>query len=104
MNIIVDGDRVIEYMHIMLDALQEFKDELIVIQNMRNEIVWDSDAGKKVIDLYDKEINDIIIFGNKMITFVGFLNNFLKNYDDSLSEIKESFKKLNDDLNDLKIL
>ena len=99
MNIIVDGEKIIEYMRIMYNNLEEYKNQIIVLQDLKKNIIWESESSKKALLLYDEEINNLIVFGNKVLTLVKFLSKFINNYDESLTEIKGNFKKLNDEFN-----
>ena len=102
MNIVVDGDRIIQYMQLMLECLSEYTNELKSIQGLKKDVIWESESSKKTYEVFDKEIENLIAFGNKMVTLVDFLNKFLNSYDESVQEIKGKFKEVSDELLQIK--
>ena len=102
MNIVVDGESIIEYMKVMQNYLTDLKNEIKNMQDLKKNVIWESDTAHKAFELYDREVNEILSFGNKIIIFIDYLNTFLNNYDNSLEEIKGSFKKLNSEFNEMR--
>ena len=97
-KIIVDNEKINAYVKEMSTCLNEFIDEIKIIENKKNSLIWDSDAGKIVMSSYENVLNEYLSFANKMITFVNYLNQFTKNYDESLEQIKNNFSKLQKNL------
>ena len=70
---------------------------------MKKSLNWTSDNCEKSLLLYDELIKNYLSFTNKMIKFIEYLTGFLDSYDDSLNEIKMSFKTIGNeyDIEDL---
>ena len=93
----VDGDRVTDYTKIMYNHLKDFEVELKVMISLEGNVVWDSPAGRAGKEKKKKIIEEYLIFANKMMQFVDYLEGYVNGYDELVEEVKDHFKKLNEE-------
>ena len=98
-KLIVNGDEIFKYIDVMKKHLSEFINEVKIMDNMKNELEWESMAQNKAFIFYNAMIKDHLSFASRLIKYVDFLYDFTGAYDDSLNEIKKEFNKLNNKVN-----
>lgn len=94
MNIIVEGEQLIVFMSRMINYLNHFQEEVLIMQNLTNELIWEGPVKEKIVHQYREILQKYLQFAKKMYILIDYLNTIMDVYDDGLEEIKENFKKL----------
>ncbi len=94
-NIVIDEDRINEYMKKMTSYLKEFMEEINTMKGYKSNLVWNGDAEKTFMENYDKKMSNYFIYAGKMIILLTFLNELTGNFNEAVEEITNEFKKLN---------
>lgn len=93
-RILVDKEKINDYMRVMYTHLDEFKDVLNNMEKLKDSVVWEGDAAIKTFNLYNKMLSDYLLFASKMMEFVDYLNGYVEGYNTFIDEIKNEFKKM----------
>ena len=94
MEIVVDGENLVIYISKMLTFLDSFHDEIIQMQKLKEELIWESPVRDKIISQYDTLLMQYVAIGNKLITYIEALNDFMEEYNEAVEEVKDKFKKI----------
>ncbi len=94
MDIIVDGEELIKYVTIMLNYIEEYQNEVLNINLLKNKVIWESAVSEKIINKYDEITGKYLKFAQGIFEYVIFINKMLDNYSDGIDEIKEKFDRI----------
>ncbi len=95
-RIVVDGNKINEYMRVMYGHLEEFKNVIIQMERQRDAVSWKGQAATACFNMYNNMLYEYLVFANKMMEFIDYLNGYVEGYDTFVDEIKNEFKKIND--------
>ena len=99
MDIIVNGEELIKYVSVMLNYIEEYMDEISVIDKLKEELIWESKARDIVIDKYDEIVKKYFKFAKNLFQYISFIYKMLDNYSNGLQEIKEQFDQVENKFN-----
>ncbi len=98
-KILVDRGKINDYMKTMYNHLDEFKNVLVEMEKDRDAIVWRGPAATTSLNYYNDMLSNYLLFANKMMEFIDYLNGYIEGYNSFIDEIKEEFKKMKEKYN-----
>jgi hypothetical protein len=94
-NIVIDEERINEYVKKMTSYLKEFMQEISIMKSYKKNLVWESNAGKMFKEQFDNKTSNYFVYAGKMIILITFLNELTGKFNEAVEEITNEFKKLN---------
>ncbi len=98
-KIVVDVEEINQYMKVMYTHLDEFRQIISKMKNLKNTITWEGMAATSVFDMYEQMIAQYLLFADTLMKFIDYLNNYTEGYNSFIDEIKQEFVKMNNEYN-----
>ena len=98
----IKSKNVKEYIELVDKKIKEIENFITDKENyMNNNLVWDSDAGKKSKSLYQQELNKQKAYCNSLKMFMKLYEKGIEGFGMSLEELKKKFRELQEENNQI---
>ena len=93
---VCNGDQISEYMKVMYTHLNDFVTLVKIMESHKENVIWESKGASEAKQAYELIISEYIVFANKLMLYVDYLEGYVNGYDELVEEVKEHFKKMNE--------
>ena len=97
-RLVVQGYKISEYINIINNNINDFNDIVKYLDEEKQKLVWESDNYNILIEKYNKMIKDYLAYITKMNRLVDYLNKVDISYDNTITEIKNEYKKVENEV------
>ena len=98
-RIIFKGNKIVEYIEITKNYVNEFINTIKVMDLEKNKLVWESSNYNQMMFDYDNMIKDYLAYTNRMIKLIDYLNRLVGRYDETFEIIKKEYHGLDNEYN-----